>query len=90
MKTGTKTKTKTAPLELKEKTYKVLSYCSIPRDIANSCGSLTETSCDTFVEYSVSSKATQEKYDDDFTLDNWLLEQQPDLAGQTILIHVDY
>lgn len=77
-------------IELKEQTYKILSYCDIPENIRETCSSLEETSNDVMVEYTITSEEDQQKYTDDFTLDNWILKEHPDLAGQKILIHIDY
>lgn len=76
--------------KLKEITRKVLSYCDIPEEIAKSCASLEETACDTFIEYEVTSKERQKDFDDDFTLDNWIIKNWPELEGVTILIEIDY
>lgn len=76
--------------KLQEITRKVLSYCDIPEEIARTNSSLEENSSDTYVEYEVTSKAEQAKFDDDFALDNWIIKNYPELEGTKILIHIDY
>lgn len=76
--------------KLKEITRKVISYCDIPEKIAQENSRLSETSCDVYVEYEVTSAQSQEGYDDNFDLDNWIIENYPELEGQKVLIHIDY
>lgn len=71
-------------------TYKVISYYDIPESISKTCSLLQNVSYNVFVEFGVTSKEEQANFDDDFTLHNWLLSQDPDLAGEKILIHIDY
>lgn len=71
-------------------TIPVISYCSIPEKIAQSNSTLMEASCDVYVKHNVTKKTEQEKYDDDFSLDNWIIKNFPDLEGQDVLIHLDY
>ncbi len=75
--------------KLEEISCKVLSYCDIPENI-NCTGCLSETSPDTYIKLSVTSKKDQKKYDDDFSLDNWIIKNYPELEGKDILIHIDY
>lgn len=76
--------------KLKEITRKVLSYCDIPEDVAGTSTALGEGSCDSYIEYEVIPKSEQGKYDDDFTLGNWIIKNYPEVEGTKILIHLDY
>jgi hypothetical protein len=76
--------------KLKEITRKVLSYCDIPKGIAKENPSINEASCDVYVEYDVTSKEEQAKFDDNFDLANWIIKNYPELEGTKILIHIDY
>lgn len=69
-------------------TRKVISYCALPEKVRKSMGE--EVSCDTYIEHRVTPLAEQANFDDDFTLDNYLLKQDPLLAGITLFIHIDY
>lgn len=73
---------------LKIITRSVLSYCNIPESIRKNY--FQEQYPDSFVEYSITSKEEQAKFDDDFSLDDWIIKNYPELEGQTILIHIDY
>ena len=73
-----------------QKTYEVLSYCAIPEKIAETYSRFEECTCDVFIEHKVTPRHDQPKYDDDFTLDNWIIQNKPELEGKTILIHIDY
>lgn len=75
---------------LKEIKRKVLSYCEIPGEIAKNNCSINEASCDSYIEYDVTGKVAQEKYDDDFSLDNWIISKYPELSDTKIMIHIDY
>jgi hypothetical protein len=75
---------------LKRQTFRILSYCSIPQDIASENSALNEASCDVYVAYKVTPKDEQGNFDDDFALDNWIIEHYPDCEGEEILIHMDY
>ena len=76
--------------QLPKQSWFVLSYCEIPENVADTCSQLKETTCDVYVEHGVTGPEEQKKYDDDFTLDNWILSKWPDLEGEKILIHIDY
>ena len=69
--------------------WKVLSYCEIPEDLTEG-HYISENHCDSYVEYTVTPKTEQHKYDDDFGIDNWIIDTYPELVGKTILIHIDY
>ncbi len=71
------------------KTWSILKFSDIPEEMAD-CPQLCEVSNDVYIEHEVTSKIEQERFDDDFTLDNWIIENYPELEGQTILIHMDY
>lgn len=75
---------------LEELNIKVISYCEIPEDIRDNCSRLQETSCDSYIMYNVISKLDQNKFDDDFEVENWIIENYPELEGKDILIHIDY
>lgn len=77
-------------IKIEEKTHKVVSYCDLPKKVADTCAALQDKGCDCFVEYTVTSPEDQSKFDDDFALDNWLIKEHPELNGKTILIHIDY
>ena len=62
----------------------------ITQGIRDSNCSINEVSCDTYVKYNVTPKSEQEKYDDNFDLDNWIIENYPELEGKYVLIHIDY
>lgn len=80
-----------AKIKVERKTYSVISYCDLPEEIAEAAdSSFAHQSNDCFIEYTVTPKAEQGKYSDDFTLDNYLIDQRPELEGRTILIHIDY
>jgi hypothetical protein len=66
-------------MALQEMTRKVLSYCDIPEEIDKDI--LDEAGCDVYVEYTA---------DEDSELDNWILENYPELEGIKFLIHIDY
>ena len=83
-------KTKKKVEELTMITRRVLSYCGIPEEVAETNSSLKEASCDTYVDHVVTSREDQKGYDDDFTLDNWIIDNWPSLEGDNILIHIDY
>ena len=75
---------------LTEINCKVLSYCEIPEDIAQENSSINEASCDSYIQYNVTSKEDQAEYDDNFDLDDWIIENYPEVEGKIIMIHVDY
>lgn len=77
-------------VQLPKKSWFVLSYCSIPEEIAQENSTLSEASCDVYVEYDVISKKEQPKYSDNFDLANWIIEKYPNVEGEKILIHMDY
>jgi hypothetical protein len=77
-------------LNLKKIERTVLSYCEIPEKIAETCSAIQDTSCDVYVEYRITPVKEQAGFDDDFTLDNWLVKEHPELEGRTILIHINY
>ena len=76
--------------ELSKITRFVLSYCSIPKEILETLPWSEEYPPDCFTEYNITSKEEQSKFDDDFALDNWILEKYPELEGETIFIKIDY
>jgi len=67
----------------------VVSYCEIPEELTENHW-LREHSCDCFVEFKVVSKEEQSSFDDDFSIDNWIIDKYPQLEGQTIFIEIDY
>ncbi len=69
---------------------KVISYCKLPEEISEKNSSINEASCDSYIKYKITSKNDQDKYDDNFDLDNYIIEQFPELEGKEILIHIDY
>lgn len=76
---------------MEEKTYKILSYCEIPEEIVESEDVLADAIHDSFIPWTVTSIADQEKYDYEcFLLENWILDKYPEVSGETILIHIDY
>ena len=75
---------------LKEITRKVVSYCEIPQEITEKDYSVNEASCDSYIEYEVISKTKQSEFDDDFDMANWIIDNYPELEGETILIHINY
>lgn len=75
---------------IEEKTWKVISYCEIPEEIREENSSLEEAKCDSYIEYSVTSKESQKNYADNFDLDNWIIDNYPELEGEEILISIDY
>ena len=77
-------------MALKEITRKVVSYCEIPQDITEKDYSVNEASCDSYIEIEVTSREEQKKFDDDFDMINWIINEYPELEGETILIHIDY
>lgn len=77
-------------MEIKEITRKVLSYCEIPEEIKENDYRLNESPCDVYLEFNVTSKKDQLEYDDDFELENWIINTYPELEGIDILIHMDY
>lgn len=74
----------------KEITRKVVSYCEIPQDITEANYSVNEASCDSYIEYEVTSRDQQDEFDDDFDMTNWIIDTYPELEGETIFIHIDY
>lgn len=77
-------------INVETKTWEVISYCDIPEEIAEANSSLSGADADTYVEYSVTSLDKRKGFDDDFSLDDWIISERADLADTTILIHVDY
>lgn len=75
---------------MEELKIKVLSYCEIPEEISENHSLLNEGSCDVYVKFNVTSKEEQSKFDDDFELENWIIQQYPEVEGLDILIHMDY
>jgi hypothetical protein len=75
---------------MKEQTWKVLSYCEIPREITEKDDITSEAPCDSYIEHTITPKDKQKEYDDDFDLDNWIIDNYPEAEGETILIHMDY
>ncbi len=67
----------------------VVSYCAMPEEVTKD-SHLSELPCDVYYEYSVTRKSEQMSFDDDFSVDNWIIDNYPELEGQTILIHIDY
>ena len=61
----------------------VLSYCEIPEEILGD--KFEEASCDTFVKYSITPKEDQSKFSDNFDLDNWILEENPQISKVIIV-----
>lgn len=74
----------------KEITRKVISYCEIPQKLTEENCQLNEASCDVYVEFTVTSKEDQLKYDNEFDVQNWIIYTYPELEGETIFIHIDY
>lgn len=70
---------------LQEKTYKILSYCGIPEDITEHHW-ISENSCDSYVEYSVTNDPIYETS----LLDEWIKENYPELIDTKFLICLDY
>lgn len=77
-------------MALKKITRTVLSYCEIPEKITEDNALLQEASCGSYLEYSITPRVEQNKYDDSFELDNWIIDTYPELEGMTILIEIDY
>lgn len=68
---------------------KVVSYCEIPDEITER-HHISEYMCGCYVPYTITSKEEQKKFDDDFELENWIINEYPELEGQNILIDIDY
>jgi len=77
-------------MALKEITRKVISYCEIPRHITADNFQLNEASCGSYIDFKVMSRQFQDEFDDDFTTDNWIIDNYPELEGEEIFIHIDY
>ena len=68
----------------------VISYCDIPEEISEEDAKLQETSPDSYIKIEVISKEKQRNYDSDFSLENWIIDEYPELEGNEVLIHIDY
>lgn len=68
----------------------VISYCEIPEDIRENHSVLSEASCDVYVKLNIISKEEQVKFNNDFELENWIINNYPEVEGKEILIHMDY
>lgn len=77
-------------LELKTIQRTVVSCCDIPEEISMTNWAIKEGHAGYMVEHRVTPVNEQEKYDSDFSLDNWLIQQNPELEGRTILIDLDW
>ncbi len=75
---------------MKEIIRKVLSYCEIPEEITEKNYSVNEASCDSYIEFKVISREDQAKYGDNFDMTNWIIDNYPEVEGETIFIHIDY
>lgn len=79
-------------MNLADKLYKiqrtVLDLKNIPKEIIEKCGFLDQAGPDTYIEYMILRKEEGVDYRD-FVLDNWLLEELPDMEGRTILIYIN-
>lgn len=74
---------------LQKKTWKVLSYCEIPQEITQDHW-ISENNPDSYIELSITPRPEQINYDDKFEIENWIIDNYPELEGKTILIHIDY
>lgn len=74
---------------LKEETFKILSYCDIPEELTSNHW-ISDFNSNVYIEYTIVNKEEQIDYNDDFSIDNWILEKHPELENTTILIHIDY
>lgn len=77
-------------MNVEELNIKVISYCDIPEEISNTCWYLNEASPDSYIAIDITSRDKQTQYADDFTLHNYIIDQNPELEGLRILIHIDY
>lgn len=72
-----------------EKTFKIISWCRIPEKITNGHWiSSFQNGC--YVPFICTPAKEQENYDDDFSLDNWIISEYPELERQQILIDINY
>lgn len=71
-------------------TRTVLSYSEIPEDIADSYSTFNCVSQDCYVEVRITPRNEQDNFDDNFSFENWVIDEHPELEGQTILIKIDY
>lgn len=76
-------------MELEILNKKVLSYCEIPEEISQGTF-LDELTCNVYVEYTASKKIGSEKLEPINKLDDWIINNYPELIGETFLIHMDY
>lgn len=74
---------------MKQITRKVVSYCKIPEELTEN-HHISEYQCDCYVEMKITPKSEQPNYDDDFGIENWIINTYPELEGETILIEIDY
>ena len=64
-------------------TKKVLSYCEIPEDIDKRW--LDDCSPNCYVSFSIANKV-----EDRDELENWIIENYPELENEQFLIEIDY
>jgi hypothetical protein len=69
---------------------KVISYCEIPEEISQKESIFESHYPDAYVKINVTSRENQKNFDDDFLLENWIIEKNPELEGEDILVHIDY
>lgn len=70
---------------MEEKTFKIISFCSIPKHLTEK--ELSEVQTDSYVPFKVYKNIPGLPFSE---LNTWIGDQYPELYGQEILIHVDY
>lgn len=65
--------------ELETINMKVLSYCDIPQELTEDHW-MSENTPDSFIKFEVTSKKEQPNFNDDFAVDNWIIENYPELG----------
>lgn len=67
----------------------VISYCEIPPELTED-HHLSEYSPDCYVRYTVHPLKSRVGFDDDFSIDDWIITMYPELEDKEVLIHIDY
>jgi hypothetical protein len=68
---------------------KVLSYVDIPEELVQN-SRFQEHGTDVYIDYKITPVEERYKYSDDWSLDDWIIENYPELISEEFLIHIDY
>lgn len=69
-------------------TRTVLQLSGVPQNIVKSAYFYEDCSSNSYIEHRITPHKEQSNLDEDFTFDNWVIGEYPELEGQTILIYI--